>query len=323
MQKHRLVSLRYAQNHLGALCDANSAQLDAYSRKVTLGSHARATPIRVALFLSSCAVEVRNSYVRTFCGGFIIMILASLRWFNASFSGPPKSEGGSLYGFASRSKMDARTKMFWACSIKDFTGDTGWYAEYLRVHSVVLPAQGVKPCGSLFPDFDGVDAFEATGWAKGPAPKQKVLATWRRLLATPALQLSAAEQKTYGRMHGMRRVLALLARMLSGKLRLTLEDRNEFGRWSISAMEGGSGKRGAMPNLYSTEAAWSRQLEAREKVMGHVREVVVRIVGGAGSGHLAFPSTDDVSALLADAGDPAVVEPEPDLELDEVESDEE
>ena len=115
---------------------------------------------------------------------------------------------------------------------------------------------------------------------------------------------------------------AYLARMLSGKLRLTLEDRNEFGRWSVSAMEGGSGKRGAMPNLYSSEAAWPRQLEVREKVMEHVRGEVVRIIRVAGSGHLAFPSTDDVSMLLVGAGDPAVAEPEPGLESDEPESDE-
>ena len=121
----------------------------------------------------------------------------------------------------------------------------------------------------------------------------------------------------------MRRVIAVLARMLSGKLRLTLEDRNEMGRWATSTMEGGSGMRGAMPNLYSSEAAWPRQLEAREKVMGHVREVVVRIIRLAGSDHLAFPSTDDFSALVSDAGDPAVAEPEPGLESDEAESDEE
>ena len=180
MQKHRLVSLRYAQNHLGALCEAGSAQLDAYTRRVALGSHARATPIRVAIFVSSCARNGCNAYVRTTCGGFILMILASLRWFDASFSNPPKVDGGALYGHSTRTKMDSGKKMFWACSLKDFTGDTAWHSEYSRVHSDVLPAQGIKPCGSLFPNFEGNDAFEATGWAKGPAPKNKVLATWRR-----------------------------------------------------------------------------------------------------------------------------------------------
>ena len=322
MQKHRLVSLRYAQNHLGALCEANSAQLNAYSKKVELGSHARATPIRVALFVSSLAVGGANTYVRTSCGGFMMMILASLRWFDAEFSNPPKVEQGALRGFASRTKMDAAKKMFWACSLADFTGDTRWHAEHSRVHSAVLPGLGIEPCGSLFPNFDGNDAFTATGWAAGPAPKRKVLATWRAILAMPALDLSAEEQKAYGRMHGMRRVLAILARMLSGKLRLTLEDRNEMGRWSISAMEGGSGKHGAMPNLYSSEAAWPRQLEVREKVMGHAREVINGILGVASSGHLAFPSTDDISCFLSSAGDPDVAEPEPGLETDEPESDE-
>ena len=76
-------------------------------------------------------------------------------------------------------------------------------------------------------------------------------------------------------------------------------------------------------NVFRLVRLSTRQLETREKVMGHVRDVILRIIRPAGSDHLAFPSTDDVSMLVSDAGDPDVAEPEPGLEPDEPESDEE
>ena len=70
-----------------------------------------------------------------------------------------------------------------------------------------------------------------------------------------------------------------------------------------------------MPNLYSSEAAWPRQLEGRAKVvMSYVRVHIKRIIRASRNEHLAFPATDDVSALMARAEEPVVAEPEPELE---------
>ena len=67
----------------------------------------------------------------------------------------------------------------------------------------------------------------------------------------------------------MRRILPILARLFSSILGLTVEDRNELGRWAYTSQ-------GAMPNLYSDEANRPNQIKVRERVLTHARTIFAK-----------------------------------------------
>ena len=82
----------------------------------------------------------------------------------------------------------------------------------------------------------------------------------------PPLSLDLGDAKKFVKLHGMRRIVPILARLFSSVLGLTVEDRNEIGRWAYT-------KEGGMPNLYSDEANRPRQIEVREKVLDRARVI--------------------------------------------------
>lgn len=92
------------------------------------------------------------------------------------------------------------------------------------------------------------------------------------LLALPPLSLTREQAKSFVRLHGFRRVFSVLARFLSAELNLSVESRNELGRWKVQSGEGGGGTRhSAMPNVYSSDAARSRCVDVRATVAAAAR----------------------------------------------------
>ena len=125
------------------------------------------------------------------------------------------------------------------------------------------------------------------------------------------LSLSEEEAKKLSRMHGARRLFPTLGRYMSEQLNLSIDDRQELGRWAPSL--GGSSSHGApMANLYGSDAQRSRCVATRKRVAEAAREMI-RDVGWInlplhGGGFEAFIQ-----------GGVSIADPEPDLSDDESE----
>ena len=98
---------------------------------------------------------------------------------------------------------------------------------------------------------------------------------------------------------------------MSGTLNLTVDDRQELGRWAPTPEGGGhAARRGAMSNLYGSDAERSRCVKTRARVAEAARSLIrdhgwkeLPIEGG---GYERFISEDI-----------PIEEPEPDLSSDE------
>ena len=129
------------------------------------------------------------------------------------------------------------------------------------------------------------------------------------MLTLPPLSMSEADAKKFVKMHGMRRVVPILTRLFSSQLGLTVEDRNEIGRWAYTA-------NGSMPNLYSDEANRPRQIEVREKVLSRARRIFKKLKDYTGM------TLDDSYRMCYGTGEMTFVDPEPGLDSEELSTEE-
>lgn len=310
MPKSRLEGLRYAHNVLGAACHSIDKSLDPYKKKVSLGGHAPATPLGFALHISYIASHATSAYVSTYAGSFNAMILASLRFCDAMASGVPALQDDAIDGKARKSKMN-KLPMFWYCPRRDLSGSERWYVQWIAQLAELQRDH-------LFPDFEGDSILEARAWSasRGPPPKRKVVAAYIAILGLPPLSLPPSEARRFLRLHGMRRVISIIGRLLSGKLKLTVEDRNELGRWLIALGAQGTSA-ASLPNMYSDEASRPRQIAVREKVLGPVRDCLKAYF----STYAQMPLENSFLLLLSlmNLPAPAFADCEPPLDASELE----
>jgi hypothetical protein len=300
MPRARLAGLRFAQNVFGAFCDANNPVLSPFLVKVSKGGHAPATPLSCVLHLSYLAHH-STTFIKVYAASFLCMVLTSLRYCDAMRSGVPKRTGQAFDGKARRGKMSSQP-MLWYCPLKDFTGSAIWSATWLSQLQLLGRDH-------LFPNFVGECIGDTREWSFDSTPplKSKVYGALIYMLMLPPLSLTGTQAKAAVKLHGMRRVVPILARLFSSILHLTIEDRNELGRWAYTSS-------GAMPNLYSDEAYRPRQIEVREKVLAHSRSIFTKW-----KGDYANISMDNSYSMCYGSGKMAFEDIEPGLDEEELE----
>lgn len=99
--------------------------------------------------------------------------------------------------------------------------------------------------------------------------KHKVYGALLYMRTLPPLSLDLGDAKKFVKLHGMRRIVPILARLFSSVLGLTVEDKNELGRWAYTSQ-------GAMHNLYSDEANRPNKIKVRERVLTHARTIFAK-----------------------------------------------
>ena len=300
MPRSRLSALRFGQRVFGAFCNATDPVLDPYLTKVSKGGHAPATPLKCALHVCFLASESTSTIIRVWAASFLCMMLTSLRYCDVMRAGAPKRTPQAFDGKSRKGKMSS-LPMLWYCPLKDFTGSETWSTEWIEQLTILGRDH-------LFPNFDGTSIGDATAWSvgHGPPDKHKVYGALIYMLTLPPLSLPVEEAKKFVKLHGMRRIVPILARLFSSVLGLTVEDRNELGRWAYTSQ-------GAMPNLYSDEANRPNQINVRERVLTHARTIFARYK----SDYVNLDLHDSYSMCYGD-GLTSFADPEPGLDNEEL-----
>ena len=228
---------------------ADSPSLKPFSVRHHLGGHAPACTVSAAIHLEFIACNHPNQFVRFYAAIFLMMILASLRWIDAFRSPLPVRTDGpgglALDGKAHTSKS-SMLPMLWYCCVHSFLGSDKW------IGAIESARSDVEASKSLFPNFDSAQIDEATQWLPGTASKLMCIDAYIYICTLPPLSLSLKDATAASRLHGFRRLVPILARLCSSKLKLTIEDRNELGRWA-STLDGLNVMARACTNLYSDD----------------------------------------------------------------------
>jgi hypothetical protein len=312
MPAFRLANLKYAQKQLGALCMADSPSLKPFSVRYNLGGHAPACTVSSAIHLEFIACNHPNKFVRFYAAIFLIMILTSLRWIDA-FRSPlpvrPDGPGGLALDGKAHTSKSSMLPMLWYCGVYSFLGSDKW------IGAIESERSDVESSKSLFPNFDSTHIHEATQWLPGTASKPMCIDAYVYICMLPPLSLSRKDAIAASRLHGFRRLVPILARLCSSTLKLTIEDRNELGRWA-STLDGLNVMARACTNLYSDEAHRPRAIEVRERVLAHIRAWFRRHKClKPEDALLSLPSSNDYMVFCC--GEPAFAETEPALDEDE------
>ena len=109
-----------------------------------------------------------------------------------------------------------------------------------------------------------------------PAKSSEVIEVLRALLMLPPLSMTEVESKRISG-HSLRHVLPTLARVFG----LSVEDRNELGRWAAAVQA--SLRRSALPNTYSAEAESVRVLDILRDLLARMDVRVQELPLGAAS----------------------------------------
>ena len=249
-------------------------------------------------------------YTRAIAAGIHLLAAASLRWADAQRSswealrGTLQGKGQTKTGFS-----------FWWGEKEDLLGGTEWYKPLLKSYKdLESPPDFIFRKATFEKGKTGcLDGF--LEWGAGPARKAHVIESFIEIMMMEPLSLSRTVATAYARLHGARRMYPTLGRFLSQQLELTIDDRQELGRWAPSA-GGSSHHNAAMANLYASDAARTRCVHTRKRVADAARSLI-RDVGWTnlpldGGGFEAFIQ-----------GGVNIAEPEPDLSSDESEDERE
>jgi hypothetical protein len=319
-----LRGLRWARNHLGAKCDVLTDALDPFNRRYHGGTHATtwyafacAKWAAVAAGDESVAPILalpHAAYLRAVCSGLTLMVNASLRWADAQGSQDFAVLPDAVQGFCKKAKAGA--PMHWWGDRLDLLGSSSWSDPLVDSLRSCSPKPTFIFRRADFTTRRGGDPAAFTGWAKGPASKPHVSRAGQHVLTAepfpvPA-EIAAAVAK---KLHGARRVYPTGGRMLSAVLKLTLDDRDELGRWQPPAdpAEASQGRARAMSNLYSSDAQRSRCVATRKRVGDAMRAAI------AAAGWSSLPRDGSWEFLLPDSGSTAVDAIEPYLDPTEAE----
>ena len=284
----RRLGLIWAQDILKVSIMATSPVLERFKTGNATGSRtvrgsALVSPLILMCHFPKIAANSEHSeYVCAAGAGFNLMIAGSLRYSDVCRNtcvpsmGVGKGQGGGL-------AIEGCSK-----GTKGKAGLMYWWAEALDVHdskkwfqALLVPLEDLVPA----PDFifrRGVFAAGKEGqpehfleWGDGPAPKAHIIMLFVYICGLKPLCWTEAFALKFARLHGFRRVYPCIARLLSKRLKLTIDDRQELGRWAASALAG-DGKQVVAPlaNLYGSDAARFKLVTTRKRVGAAVRDVV-------------------------------------------------
>ena len=307
MAASRLQGLKWAQLNYSLSLQADAPALRSFLEVKTDGSnHASTIPVKVACHLAVVAADkTQHLYLRAVASGVHMMIAASLRWADAQraswsvMSNCIEGKGPTKVGY-----------QYWWGERQDFLGGDSWFKPLLASYKgLTHPPDFIFRRASFKRGHSGEPEF-FEGWSDGPAVKLHVIETLIHILMLTPMSLTREEALAYVRLHGARRVYPTLARFLSGTLQLTLDDRQEMGRWAPATGGDRAERRGAMANRYATDAERARCVKTRSKVATATRNLIKdhgwRELPMEGGGYEAFITQDVI-----------VEEPEPDLSSDE------
>ena len=277
MPARLLTGLKFAQLHMGALTPADSPFLAPFATRFHGGGHATTWFALACCKWSAVASSTPGfemglsgpplEYLRSVASGLSLMYLASLRWADAQRSSSIVIKEDAVDGFCEKSKSGP---MHWWADRFDLLGGSSWVSPLLASLSGLAKPSFVfrRARFSGGRPHSGDPAFFSV-WGSGPAPKAHVSKAAEFILLSEPMpfpaELAASLSK---RLHGARRVYPSAARFLSSELGLTVDDRDELGRWKAPAdlASAAQGRARALSNLYGSDAARSRCVATRRRV---------------------------------------------------------
>ena len=306
MAASRLRGLIWAQHNYTIDIVADHASLKSYLERLGSGSgHAETMPVKIACHLAVIASDKQQpEYTRSLAGGLYLLATASLRWADAQrstwrvLSGTLEGSGQTKTGFA-----------YWWGEKHDLLGGSDWYRPLIKSykHLASPPDFIFRKAEFVRGKTGSLDGF--INWGEGPARKSHVVSGFVELLQMEPLALSLEMAKKYSRIHGARRLFPTLGRYLSASLALSIDDRQELGRWAPSS--GGSSSHAApMANLYASDAQRARCVATRKRVADATRNRI-RDVGWV---NLPLDGGGFESFINGGVG---IADPEPPLSSDE------
>jgi hypothetical protein len=325
MPARLLAGLRWAQDHMGGVLNAKSPFLDPFTKRFHGGGHARTWPPAVIARLERAASGRYRSampnervadYVEAGAGALCLLSQGSLRWDDSRKSKLVAVKTDAVDGYAARTKTGP---MHWWAELEPLSEGCDGYLDGLTKSLGAEPALPEDYCGifraaTFTSKSTSGNPREVTGWArKAAAPKTHVLRLYRFILEIDVPDDAAIPEwliKLALRLHGARRVYPTAARFLSGELGLTVDDRDELGRWAPSA-DRTDGRSRPMSNVYSTDAARHRCVETRSRVASAMRERLRRLIA---AGDLTAETTWD---FLVERMAPSITSIEPDVDAEE------
>ena len=315
MARKRLTGIKWAVSNWAVDIDARNEGLSVFAEERGSGAgHAITTALLVCCCWANHAVDsANNEYSRAVAGGATLGIAGSCRYGDL--------QGSKIKALASCIEGHGPSKTsklaYWWADKHDFLGSSEYIKPVLR---------SLKDC-AVEPDFvfrrarfkegHAGDPEHFEGWGEGPAVKAHVVETLITILMHD-LEMSREEAKRWVRLHGCRRVYPLAARHLSSLLKLTVEDREELGRWAggrVAATGDASRDKAArreyLSNRYGSDAERPRAVAVRKRVGDAVRDAI-----RAFNNWRELPADNGGYEILIDGG-VDFAECEPDLSSDE------
>ena len=282
MPSRLLVGLKWARDHMGSLADAHSPFLAPFNVRHHGGGHATTWYVKACCKLAAVAGGAEgfedlssNEYLAAVASGATLMVNASLRWIDAFRAKKIADLPDAVDGYTPKTKSGP---MHWWADRRDVLGSTSWLAPLLAARAATTTATGVFRKAKFGARRSG-DPTAFQGWTSGPAPKAHVVRAIRYILENGPEPFPPEVSAALARLHGARRVYPSAARFLSKELGLTVDDRDELGRWKACGDAAERSKAGARPlsNLYGSDAARHRCVETRLKVGDAVRARIASV----------------------------------------------
>ena len=282
----RRLGLIWAQTVLKVAINALSPVLEKFKCGNATGTRtvkgsALITPFVLLMHFAKIAADTTNPpYVCAAAAVFLLMCLGSLRYSdvcrNVKVPCLNNAEGGWAIAGCSEDIKGKSGLTYWWADAKCPFGSMEW------IHSLTEPLQEIDPS----PDYifrRGVFEKGKEGqpehflrWGDGPAPKPHFILAFLHICSMHPLNWTAEFAKQYVRLHGFRRVYPCIARLLSKQLKMSIDDRQELGRWANSAIAGEAKQNVVAPlaNKYASEAARFKLVSTRNKVGDAIRKFV-------------------------------------------------
>ena len=311
MPASRLCGLAWAQKNYKLDLPADDPVLASYKEVRGSGAnHATTTPPKIMCHYAVIAsTKSAPEYIQAGAAGLHMLGAGSLRYGDAQ-----RSKWRVLNNCIEGHGPSKTGEAYWWAEKKDWLGGDAWFRPLAKSYKGAKAEPDYLFRRATFAPNHSGDPDHFTGWGEGPAVKKHVIELDRHILQLPPLSLSHEEAITYSRQHGKRRTYPTLARYLSHKLNLTIEDREELGRWAPQSIGGKRARKHYLSNRYGSDAARTRSVQVRGSVAAAARRLIADVgwqnLSLEGGGFEAFVD-----------GDVDFAEPEPDLSSDESDTD--
>ena len=311
MPASRLTGLAWAQKNFNIEIPADDSVLASYKEVRGSGAnHATTTPPKIMCHYAVVAsTKSAPEYIRAGAAGLHMLGAGSLRYGDAQRS-TWRVLSDCIEGYG----PSKTGKAYWWAEKKDWLDGDAWYRPLLKSYKGAKDEPDFLFRRATFATGHAGDPDHFTGWGKGPAVKKHVIELDRHILQLPPLSLSPEQAIAYSRQHGKRRTYPTLARFLSHKLNLTIDDREELGRWAPQSIGDKRARKQYLANRYGSDAARTRSVQVRKSVAAAAR----RVIADAGWQNLSLDG-GGFEAFVDGGVDFA--EPEPNLSSDESDTD--